>query len=192
MKVRTSGRDSFKKYKFILVFLYLSFRIFPRFFRIYLLDLFRNSRGRKGFVLRYVLLKSVAKKCGDNVVIYTNVIIINPEKITLGSNVSIHPFSYIDASGEIEIGNNVSIAHGSSLISSTHTYSSHDIPIKYQEIVKKPIHIEDNVWIGAKVTILYGVTIGSGSIIGANSLVNKSIDMNLVVGGVPARTIKTR
>ncbi|MDR2406844.1 MAG: sugar O-acetyltransferase, partial [Bacteroidales bacterium] len=50
--------------------------------------------------------------------------------------------------------------------------------------------IEDNVWIGDKVTILPGVHIGYGSIIGANAVVTKDVPANCVVGGNPAKIIK--
>ena len=55
----------------------------------------------------------------------------------------------------------------------------------------KPIHVGNNVWIGAGVTVLGGVTIGDGAVIGAGALVNKDVAPNTVVGGVPAKYIKT-
>lgn len=54
----------------------------------------------------------------------------------------------------------------------------------------KPIHIGDNVWIGADVTILPGVTIGEGCVIGAKSLVNRDIPAGMFAAGVPCRVIR--
>lgn len=56
----------------------------------------------------------------------------------------------------------------------------------------KPVIIEDNVWIGARVCILPGVTIGEGSVIGACAVVPKSVPPYSVVIGNPARVVKTR
>ncbi|KRK63721.1 nodulation protein L [Companilactobacillus tucceti DSM 20183] len=53
-----------------------------------------------------------------------------------------------------------------------------------------PIHIEDNVWLGANVTVLGGVTIGSGSVIGAGSVVNKDIPSGVVAVGAPCKVLR--
>ena len=99
---------------------------------------------------------------------------------------------YIDAEGGIEIGNNVSIAHRSTILSSNHGYTDPIIPIKYQEMTLAKTIILDNVWIGCGCTILAGVEIGSGTVIGANSIVTKSIPENSVAIGSPAKRIKSR
>ena len=57
-------------------------------------------------------------------------------------------------------------------------------------IMSLPIKIEDDIWIGANVTILKGVTIGKGSVIAANSLVNKSIPERTLAGGVPCKILR--
>ena len=54
-----------------------------------------------------------------------------------------------------------------------------------------PIHIEKNVWIGSNSTILPGVTIGKNAVVAAGAVVTKDVSENTVVGGVPARIIKT-
>lgn len=56
----------------------------------------------------------------------------------------------------------------------------------------KSVIIGNNVWIGAKATILLGITIGDNAIIGANSLVNKDVPEGAIVGGVPAKVIRMR
>lgn len=90
----------------------------------------------------------------------------------------------------ISIGNNVTITQGV-------TFHNHDggvavIRSKYPNIdIIKPINIGNNVFIGSHATILPGVTIGNNVIIAASSLVSKDIPDDVVVGGVPARIIKT-
>ena len=102
--------------------------------------------------------------------------------------------SYINHDSEIRcreritIGNNVSIAYNVLIQDSDYhtTYDDNGNP-KPQTL---PIMIEDNVWIGANVIILKGVTIGEGSIIAAGSVVTKSIPSYSLAGGNPARIIK--
>lgn len=186
------GRDSFRRYKKIIFFLTKAVKVFPTKLRRKIFVFFRRKKGKTGIVIRYVLLKSIIPSIGDNVAVYEDVYIKNIDKLTIGRNVSIHPMSYLDAAGGIEIGNDVSIAHGVTVMSSSHEYMGDDVPIKYQRINLKKTTIGNNVWIGAKATILFGVTIGDGCVIGANSLVNKDIPAKTVAGGIPAKKIKER
>ena len=64
-------------------------------------------------------------------------------------------------------------------------------PLKRELKEYGPLIIEDNVWIGYKVTIIGGITIGTGAIIGANSVVTKDIPPYSVAAGIPARVIKS-
>ncbi|CAM3562743.1 acyltransferase [Erysipelothrix urinaevulpis] len=187
-----SGRDQFQRLKKIINFLSILMNIFPKKFQVFMFNRFRNIRGKKGMLLRYILLKNISKTCGDNVLINEGVIIKNIQNISFGNNVSIQENSYFEGKGGIVLGDDISIAHSCSVLSTTHTYSDFNTPIKYQEIEEKMVTINNNVWIGCKVTILCGVEINTGSIIGANSLVNKNVDENVIVGGVPIRFLKKR
>lgn len=186
------GRDNFQKYKKILCFLSKLIKIFPCKIRKKIFMMLRNKKGLSGIALRYIILKSIAKKVGDNVSIHENVYLFSPENLQIGDNVSIHPMCYIDATGGINIGDDVSIAHMVTIMSTTHLFENVDIPIKNQGCVSKCTSIGNNVWIGAKSTILYGVEISEGCVIGANSLVNKSIEEFSVACGNPAKIIKER
>jgi len=86
----------------------------------------------------------------------------------------------------IKIGRGVAISENVTLRDS----DDHTI-VSSQHPVTKPIVIGDHVWVGMNVTILKGVTIGSGSIIAAGAVVTKDVPENSLVGGVPARVIKT-
>jgi acetyltransferase-like isoleucine patch superfamily enzyme len=142
--------------------------------------------------IRYVLLKSVAKSCGEAVAVYSNVYLKNPQKLELGNHVTIQPMTYIEASGGVKIGSDTSIAHGVSIMSETHNTDDRDELFKNQGMTYKPVVIGEDTWIGAKVTIMAGVTIGNKAIVGANSVVTKDVPDYAVVVGAPARIIKYR
>jgi acetyltransferase-like isoleucine patch superfamily enzyme len=184
------GRDKFNKYKSLINMLVKVCMLLPNSSRHKLFLFFRMTNGNIGLLIRYILLKSIAKKCGDNVSIHPHVYIFNPQQLSIGDNVSIHPMCYIDASGGIYIGNDVSIAHAATIMSSTHQYSNLDIPIKDQPVDLLNTEIKDNVWVGAKVTILAGIQVGSGSVLAAGAVITKNVTPNVVVGGVPAIKIK--
>ena len=186
------GRDKFQKSKWLIDILVTIISLLPKSLRKYLFQLFNNVKGILGIGIRYVLIKTIALEVGDNVSIYPGVYLLEIENLVLGDNVSIHPMCYIDASGGIKIGSDVSIAHGSTVLSSTHNYEKQSIPIKDQGIKLKKTIIEDNVWIGSKATILFGITIGYGSIIGASTVVTKNVPTNSIMAGIPGKIIKNR
>ena len=94
--------------------------------------------------------------------------------------------------GGIQIGNNVLIGQSVNMHSERHNFEDADTPIRGQGISYKGIVIEDDVWIGSKATILDGVVIGSGSIIGAGAVVTKSIAPYSIAMGVPAKVVESR
>lgn len=186
------GRDEFNKYKAIIIFLVKIITLFPISFRKKIFELFRMKNGKIGVLIRYIFLKSLAKSVGDNVMIAPGVYLFNIENISIGSNVSIHPMCYIEAKGEIEIGNDVSIAHGVTIMSETHVFEKVHTPIKDQGMHYAKTIIESDVWIGSKATILSGKHIGKSAIIGAGAVVTKDVEKLCIVGGVPAKVIKSR
>lgn len=186
------GRDKFKQLKPVILLFCILVKIFPKKIRKVMFSRARYRKGVYGILKRYILLKSIAKECGDNVSVHEGVFLFCPENFKCGNNVSIHPMCYIDATGEIEIGNDVSIAHGVTIMSTTHTYDDVNVNIKDQDVIKKKTVICDNVWIGAKATVVAGNRINSGCVIGANSVVTTECEKNCVMAGTPARKIKER
>ncbi len=186
------GRDIFKIFKPAFSLLIGFFKLLPIRLCKWFLVRTRYLRGHIGMGIRYVLVKRLAKQCGDNISIHDSVFFIYPERASLGDNISIHPLCYIDAQGDIKIGSDVSIAHGVSIISFEHDYRYSDRPIKDAPCIHKKVVIEDNVWIGAGAKILGGVTIGSGAVIGAGAVVTKNVGEMEIVAGVPARVLKKR
>lgn len=91
--------------------------------------------------------------------------------------------------GNLTLGDRVSIAPRVTFVLSSHPNDSRIRP--FAPVARAPIVVEADVWIGAGVVVLPGVTIGRGAIIGANSVVTKDVPPLTIVGGIPARTIRT-
>ncbi len=116
--------------------------------------------------------------------------------LEIGENVEINDDVHIGATEKIIIGDNVLIA--SKVYISDHNHGSYkgeeqDSPMsipKKRKIYSSPIKIEKNVWIGEFVSILQGVTIGEGAIIGTMSVVTKDIPPYTIAVGSPAKPIK--
>lgn len=123
----------------------------------------------------------------------TNVLLGEPgEGLKMGNNSSIGAYAYIGCSGYIEIGNNVLLGQHSNLFSETHLFDRTDVPIRDQGVKRSFIRIEDDCWIGANTTILSGVTVGTGCVIASGAVVNRDVPPFSVVGGVPAKLIRSR
>jgi acetyltransferase-like isoleucine patch superfamily enzyme len=111
---------------------------------------------------------------------------------------SIHETSHLKSNNLIECGGGTKIGRyfhtgrGLAVFSTNHDYDGGDaIPYSSKEIAK-PVVIKDFVWCGANVTILPGVTIGEGAVVGACAVVTKDVPPMAVVGGNPARILKYR
>lgn len=116
--------------------------------------------------------------------------------ITFGNNSAINTFGYLSATRDapITIGNNVQIGPYIVMSTSDHNYKDPNVPIYTQGHTRAPIRIDDDVWIGANVTILRGVHIPQGCVIGACSLIRHSDTLEPfgVYAGNPLRKIGSR
>jgi len=108
------------------------------------------------------------------------------KNIKIGKNVFINACCRFQDQGGIEIGDGSLIGHNTTIATLNHDFH----PAKRQNLTPRPVKIGKNVWIGSDCTILPGVEIGDGAIIGAGSVVTKSIPANTIAVGNPARVIK--
>lgn len=92
----------------------------------------------------------------------------------------------------IRIGRGVSLANDVQLICGNHTFARRDIPIRAQPVEGAPIVIEDDVQLGASTIVLGGTTLGKGSVVGAGSVVTRSLQPYSLAWGVPARVVGVR
>jgi acetyltransferase-like isoleucine patch superfamily enzyme len=136
---------------------------------------------------------------GDNVTIAKNsvlqctgVIARKGIGIKIGNNSAVGAQSYLGGQGGIEIGNDVIMGPNVNIFSENHNYSNSEVIIRKQGETRKSVKINDNCWIGAGSIILGGAEIGEGCVIAAGSVVTKSFPSNSIIGGVPAKIIKSR
>ena len=126
-----------------------------------------------------------------NVIIQPTTLLIDPDRILIGEGSWIGSYSNLrSVNNQIIIGKNVLIAQMVSIISDQYDYADVHLLIKKEKTKGRNIVIEDDVWIGASSIILPGVNIGSHSVIGAGSVVTKSIPRYCVAVGNPAKIKK--
>ena len=112
--------------------------------------------------------------------------------IYFGENASFGFNCHIFAAGDVRIGKNALVAAYTYFVGGDHTANRTDIPVLFQPRTAKGVIIGDNVWFGAGVRVLDGVTIGRDAIIGANAVVTKDIPDFAIAVGIPAKVIRNR
>ena len=137
--------------------------------------------------IRNLLSQITDSAIDQSVAVFTPLYINYGKHTKIGKNVFINfNCTFLDLGG-ITIEDNVLIAPNVSLLSEGHPVS----PENRHSLVPKPVHIKKNAWIGAGATILQGVTIGENAVVAAGAVVSKDVPANTIVGGIPAKVIKT-
>lgn len=129
---------------------------------------------------------------GDGVTFYPCVSIRGYGRLTIGDHTSINSGVIFGLTCELTLGKNVLVADNVSFRTADHEFSDVDRPMVEQGERRGSIVVEDGVWLGANVTVLRGVRIGRDAIVGANAVVTRDVPACAIVGGVPARLIRSR
>lgn len=147
---------------------------------------FINALSKKGIVIgnNFSLGRNSIIEC-------TGVIRELGEELVIGKNVGIAANAFIAMRGKITIGDDTIIGPGVSIHAENHNFSNLEIPIRKQGATRKGINIGKDCWIGSKVVILDGVNIGNHAIIAAGAVVTKDVPDYAIVGGMPAKIIKS-
>lgn len=112
--------------------------------------------------------------------------------VRLGPKVVLGCANVVNSYLDVEIGENALLGDWIYICDFDHRYDRADMPIRKQGIVKSPVRIGADVWIGEKATILRGADIGAGSVVGSQSLVKGVIPPFSIVMGTPARVVRSR
>jgi putative colanic acid biosynthesis acetyltransferase WcaF len=137
--------------------------------------------------IKIALLKAFGAKIGKGLVIKNNVCIKFPWKITIGDNVWLGEYAWIDNLDYVTIGNNVCISQGALLLTGNHDYTRSSFDYR-----NAPIKIEDGAWIGAKTVVCPGVIVNSHAILTVGSIATKSMEEYGIYQGNPAKLIRKR
>ena len=111
--------------------------------------------------------------------------------IRIGKDSLIGEYSVIRGQGGVHIGDRVYTSPFTQIIAVNHVFDDPDRPFVEQGITAEGIVIEDDVWLGAGAVITDGVRVGKGSVVAAGAVVTRDVPPHTVVGGVPAKAIKT-
>ena len=131
--------------------------------------------------------KLIGKPVGEGFCLFPPFYTDYGQNITIGKNVFLNTSCHFQDQGGITIGDGTLIGHNVVLATLNHEID----PERRQHTCPAPIAIGKNVWIGANATVTPGVTIGDGAIVAAGAVVTRDVPPMTVVGGVPAKIIKT-
>lgn len=116
--------------------------------------------------------------------------------LRIGNDCGFGAFNHITCANKVSIGDNCLTGKWVTITDNSHGETDFESlcvpPLKRPIVSKGPVVIGDNVWIGDKATILPGVTIGDGAVIAANAVVTKDVPSYCVVGGIPAKILKSK
>lgn len=145
----------------------------------------------RGFVVfvrwRTLLLKMFGAKLGWHCNVMASVRVWAPWNLELGDWIAISEGSDIYSVDKIRIGDRTTISQNTFLCC-----ASHDITSPIMELTYAPITIGKDAWVAARVIVLPGVNIGDGAVVGAGSVVSKTVEPWMIVVGNPAKAIKKR
>jgi len=184
--------------------------------REYLVELFqRHVLGEDKFaqMMRRVIVKAVARRCGDGLIVASQVGFKHLEtfrigntcfigagayiqgrfdgRTVIGNNVWIGPGAYFDAR-DLVLGDYVGWGPGAKVLGSSHTGLPADVPIVQTDLEIRPVRVGAWADIGTNAVLLPGVTVGKGAIVGAGAVVTHDVPPFAVVAGVPARFLRWR
>jgi acetyltransferase-like isoleucine patch superfamily enzyme len=135
-------------------------------------------------------------RLGANVALDDGVVIViggppRADKIVIGANTYVNRYTIFDAHRQLHIGERVMIGPHCYFTDADHS-TDPESSVQVQPMRHKPLIIEDEAWIGAHVTVLPGVRIGKGAVLGAGSVVTRDIPPMAVAIGSPARVVRYR
>jgi putative colanic acid biosynthesis acetyltransferase WcaF len=139
------------------------------------------------FGWRRWVLRLFGAQVGTHVNVYPSTRIYMPWNVELGDWAALGEEVFVYSLAKVHIGRCATLSYRAHVCAGTHDFSDPTLPL-----LKVPVVIEDNAWIGTEAFIGPGVTVGNGALVGARAVVVKTVEPLHVVAGNPARTIGRR
>ena len=146
-----------------------------------------NSRYNSPDEIRHIFSRIIGDKVDDSFRLFPPFYTDFGKNIHIGKEVFINSNCQFQDQGGIYIDDGALIGHSVILATLNHNME----PAKRQNLFHAPIHIGKKVWIGARATVLAGVTIGDNAVVAAGAVVTKDVPADMVVAGIPAKVIKS-
>lgn len=168
------------------------YRFFLLIYSLFIIWLPGSNKDGISCRLRGAFFKYCCKSFGQGSVVLKGVEVSNPKNLSVGKHSGLGLNANLSSVDTITIGDRVLMGPDVMMFTTDHNWCDQDETYYNKGMTKSPVIIEDDVWIGARVIILKGVTIGRGATIAAGSVVTKDVDSMAIVGGVPAKFIKSK
>lgn len=141
--------------------------------------------------LRRFLVTRLFQRCGVNVIVKSRAYFGTGENIVIGDRSQLG--KHLRAERDLTLGTDVVMGPDVVMMSSSHAFEDLDVPVNQQgALPRRPITIGNDVWIGTRVIIMPGVTIGDKAVIGAGSVVTRNVPTGAIVAGNPAKILRYR
>lgn len=184
LKIVKAALNKFPEMKFVDLFR-LEFEALIQF-------LVGSIPGGFGMVIRNTLYRPLLGSCKGTLFIQPRVTFVHMNMMFFEGDFSCNTGTYLNAKGSLRFGSKVLVGSNVTISSGIHPIDQNALSILDTPTLGSSIQFGDDVWIGAGVVVLPGVSVGRRSVIGANSVVTKSIPENKVAFGIPARVKRER
>lgn len=145
-----------------------------------------------GMLIRNVVYRLLGMKAKGFCWIQPRVTIVYLRRLRVGKNFGCNSGSYINAIGRIEMGDDALIGSNVTISSGKHPIEGREGSVFSRPTIPMQIKIGNDVWIGAGASVLPGVEVAEGTVIGANTVVTKNTESYSVVVGAPAQIVRFR
>jgi maltose O-acetyltransferase len=146
---------------------------------------------KAGYSLRRWLVARIVLSCGADVLVKQNCYFGTGASLRIGNRAQLGQNARIDQ--DVTLGDDVVMGPDVIIMTAAHAFDDPTVTVRLQgSLPRQPVIVGNDVWLGARVVILPGVSIGDGAVVGANAVVTKDIPPLAIAAGNPARVVRFR